>query len=228
MSKHKPQTEEELKADTEQPVQADPSDIEEVVSADVGASVSEDVAAAISGDEAATPASDEIEVELEKAKTEAAENMDKFLRAAAELENARRRAEIDVTNAHKYGLDKFASEMLIVRDSLEQAKALDLGNGNDAIKNDPMLGKMLEGIDLTLKQLDSVFEKFNLSIIDPQGEKFDPEQHQAMSMLESDEMDPNHVLQVIQKGCMLNDRLLRPAMVILAKEKSDNNQVDGT
>jgi molecular chaperone GrpE len=224
MSKRKPQEGEELKAGTEQPIPAEQSDGEEVVSE---TSVSEDVAAAINGDEAAQ-ASDDIEIELEKAKTEAAENMDKFMRAAAELENTRRRAQIDVANAHKYALDKFATEILMVRDSLEQARVLEATGDADALSQDAAVGKMLEGIDLTLKQLDSVFEKFQLSIIDPQGEKFDPEKHQAMSLLESDEADPNHVLQVIQKGCMLNDRLLRPAMVIVAKEKSDDNQVDGS
>jgi len=182
MSKRKPQAEEELKAGTEQPVPAEQSDGEEVVSEDVGASVSEDVAAAINGDEAAAQASDEIEVELENAKTEAAENMDKFMRAAAELENTRRRAQIDVANAHKYALDKFATEILMVRDSLEQARVLEAGSDADAVSQNAPLGKMLEGIDLTLKQLDSVFEKFQLSIIDPQGEKFDPEKHQAMSL----------------------------------------------
>lgn len=169
----------------------------------------------------------ELDSELEQLRAEAADNLDKYLRAVAELENVRRRAEIDIANAHKYALDKFAPEVMTVRDSLEQARAANVDNSQSG-QADPLLEKMLEGIDLTVKQLDNVFQKFQLSILDPIGEKFDPELHQALSMIESDEVAPNHVLNVVQKGCMLNDRLLRPAMVVIAKEKSDQNQVIDT
>lgn len=153
-----------------------------------------------------------LHAELEQARAEAADHKDKFMRARAEVDNIRRRAEIDVANAHKYGIEKFAGEVLSVRDSLELARAVDLSAGDEQA-----LSKMHEGLDLTLRQMDAVFEKFGLLVLDPQGEKFDPERHQAMSMVESDEVAPNHILTVVQKGCLLNDRLLRPAMVIIAK-----------
>ena len=153
-----------------------------------------------------------LQAELEQARLEAADHKDKFIRARAEVDNMRRRAELDVANAHKFGIEKFAGEVLTVRDSLELARAVDLSAGDEQA-----LSKMHEGLDLTLKQLDAVFDKFGLTVLDPQGEKFDPERHQAMSMVESDEVQPNHILTVVQKGCLLNERLLRPAMVIIAK-----------
>lgn len=157
---------------------------------------------------------DELQTALEQAQAEAADAKDKMLRAAAEAENIRRRAESDVANAHKFAIEKFASEVLAVRDSLELALAVEIQDvDNEA------LTKMREGIDLTLKQLDSTFEKFNLTVLDPTGEKFNPEHHQAMSMVESEEHDPNHVVTVVQKGCLLHDRLIRPAMVMVSKSK---------
>ena len=150
--------------------------------------------------------------ELEHARAAAAENMDKFIRAKAESENIQRRAQIDIANAHKYAVEKFANELLSVRDSLELAKTVDIKEDNTE-----MLSKMQEGLELTLKQMDDVFAKFQLQIIDPLGEKFDPERHQAISVADSAEVAPNHVLNVVQKGYLLNDRLLRPAMVVIAK-----------
>ena len=150
--------------------------------------------------------------ELEHVRQEAAESLDKYLRAKAEVENTRRRAEIDVTNARKFGIERFATELLAVRDSLELARTVDIQQENQSA-----LEKMHEGLDLTLKLLDSVFEKFTLTVIDPQGEKFDPERHQAMSVVENTTVPPGHVVQVIQKGYMLHQRLLRPAMVMVAK-----------
>lgn len=155
--------------------------------------------------------------ELEMANVRATEFQDRYLRAMAEADNARRRAEQDVANAHKYAIDKFAVEVLSVRDSLELARAVEIKSDDSEA-----LAKMHEGIDLTLKQIDSVFEKFNLVVMNPQGEKFDPEYHQAMSMVESDDVEPNHILTVVQKGCLLNDRLIRPAMVIVARAKVEN------
>lgn len=162
---------------------------------------------------------EKLEQELAHARAAAAENMDKFVRAKAESENIQRRAQIDIVNAHKYAIEKFATELLSVRDSLELAQKVDI-NAN----NDDMLNTMHEGLGLTLKQLEGVFEKFNLQVIDPMGEKFDPERHQAMSMVETEDVAPNHVVTVVQKGCVLNDRLLRPAMVVIAKAKSEENQ----
>jgi len=157
----------------------------------------------------------DIKAELDAAKAQAAENLDKFLRARAELENARRRAEIDLANAHKYAIERFAGELLAVRDSLELARTVDI-----AKEDKVALQKMHEGLDLTLKLMDDAFRKFNLTIIDPTGAKFDPEKHHAISIVESDEIPANHVVNVMQKGWMLHERVLRPAMVVVAREPS--------
>jgi molecular chaperone GrpE len=150
--------------------------------------------------------------EIEQARLQATENLDKFLRSKAETENVRRRAETDVANAHKYAIERFAVEMLAVKDSLERARAVQVQEGA------PLVEKMFEGLDLTLKLMDSIFQKFSLIPVEPQkGDKFDPEKHQAMSMLESAELPANHVVATVQKGYILNDRLLRPAMVIVSK-----------
>lgn len=155
-----------------------------------------------------------LDAELEVARQEAAEHLDKFLRAKAEAENIRRRAEIDSANARKYALERFAGELLAVRDSLDLARTVELqGDSADAIK------KMQEGLALTLKLMDDIFTKFSLIQIDPKNEKFDPERHQAISVVETDEFEPNRVVTVVQKGYMLHDRVLRPAMVIVSRAK---------
>jgi molecular chaperone GrpE len=158
------------------------------------------------------PEIDQLRAELEQARTEAGENLDRFLRAKAEAENTRRRAEVDVTAAHKYALDRFAAEIISVRDSLDLARMVELPKDTS-----PAVQKMHEGLDLTLKLLDSVFQKFGVTLLDPKGQKFDPERHQAISMVDSVEVPPNHVVNVVQKGYLLNDRLLRPAMVVVAR-----------
>jgi molecular chaperone GrpE len=158
------------------------------------------------------PEIDQLRAELEQARTEAGENLDRFLRAKAEAENTRRRAEADVTAAHKYALDRFAAEIISVRDSLDLARMVELPKDTS-----PAVQKMHEGLDLTLKLLDSVFQKFGVTLLDPKGQKFDPERHQAISMVDSVEVPPNHVVNVVQKGYLLNDRLLRPAMVVVAR-----------
>jgi molecular chaperone GrpE len=156
----------------------------------------------------------QLQSELEAARAKAAEDLDKFLRAKAEAENVQRRAQVQVANARKYGIERFAAELLTVRDSLELARTVDIQQ-----ENQTALEQMHEGLDLTLKLMDSAFQKFSLTVIDPQGEKFDPEKHQAMSMVESDEIAPGYVVQVVQKGYLLHDRLLRPAMVLVAKAR---------
>lgn len=174
-------------------------------------------AEATAGETAAAPPApagelDTLRAELEAARAQAAENLDKFLRARAETENVRRRAEADVASAHKFAIERFALEMLAVKDSLERAKAVDLQAAGGALE------KMLEGIDLTLRLMDSIFQKFALVEINPaRGEKFDPERHQAMSMQESTEVPPQHVVSTLQRGYLLNGRLLRPALVLVAK-----------
>lgn len=162
---------------------------------------------------AAGPDLGALQAELAAARADAAEAKDKFLRAKAETENIRRRAEADVANAHKYGIERFALEMLAVRDSLELAKGVDRGQTG-------IVDKVLEGVELTLKLMDSGLEKFGLTVVDPAGQKFDPALHQAMTMQETDAAEPNHVVQVMQKGCLLNGRLLRPALVVVAKAKA--------
>lgn len=155
----------------------------------------------------------QLQAELEKARAEAAENLDRFLRARAEAENMRKRAELDLAATRKYAIERFAAEILAVRDSLELARTVELPQ--DSL---PAVQKMHEGLDLTLKLLDDIFRKFGLVLVDPKGEKFDPERHQAISMVESAEVPPGHVVNVVQKGFLLNDRLLRPAMVVVARE----------
>lgn len=174
-----------------------------------------------------------LRAELEAVRTQASENLDKFMRAKAETENVRRRAETDVASSHKFAIERFALEMLAVKDSLERARdmqgSISAAGGRtpgaatvDLKTSDAALEKMFEGIDLTLKLMDSIFQKFALTEISPAiGDKFDPEKHQAMSAQDSAEVPPNHVLMVLQKGYLLNNRLLRPALVIVAKAPAE-------
>jgi molecular chaperone GrpE len=143
---------------------------------------------------------------LQEAERKAREHHDAWLRAKAEADNVRKRAQIDVANAHKYALEGFASDLLPVKDSLEATLAADKAT----------LEALRSGVELTLKQLANVFEKASLKEINPVGEKFDPHRHQAISMLPSDR-EPNTVINVLQKGYLLNDRVIRPALVTVAK-----------
>jgi molecular chaperone GrpE len=154
----------------------------------------------------------QLQAELEKARAEAAENLDRFMRARAEAENMRKRAELDLAATRKFAIERFASEIIAVRDSLELARMVELPQDSN-----PAVQKMHEGLDLTLKLLDDIFRKFGLTLVDPAGQKFDPERHQAISMVDSAEIPPGHVVNVVQKGFLLNDRLLRPAMVVVAR-----------
>lgn len=163
--------------------------------------------ATVPGDPAAEtmPSLEEL---LKKAELAAQEHHDAWLRAKAEADNIRKRAQTEVANAHKFAVENFASELLAVKDSLEAALATD----NAAVEN------LKSGIELTLKQLNSVFGKFNLSEINPAGEKFDPHRHQAISTVESD-AEPNTVVQVLQKGYLLHERVVRPALVTVSRQK---------
>lgn len=145
---------------------------------------------------------------LKKAELDAAEHYDAWLRAKAEGENIRKRAQLDIANAHKYAVENFSTEILAVMDSLEAALAVE-NSTVEAYKS---------GVELTLKQLTTAFEKFNIKQIDPQGAKFDPHLHQAMCMVDS-ELPHNTVVQVMQKGYLLNDRVIRPALVSVSKGK---------
>ena len=143
---------------------------------------------------------------LQAAERQAAEHHDAWLRAKAETENVRRRAAEDVEKARKFAVENFANELLAVKDSLEAALAA----------TSPSVDNLKDGVELTLKQLVAAFGKFNLNDIDPLGEKFDPHQHQAIQVIESDQ-PANTVVTVLQKGYRLNDRTLRPALVMVAK-----------
>ncbi|MEW6331841.1 MAG: nucleotide exchange factor GrpE [Pseudomonadota bacterium] len=158
----------------------------------------------------------QLQAELEKVRAEAAENLDRFMRARAEAENMRKRAELDLAATRKFAIERFASEIIAVRDSLELARMVELPQGSL-----PAVQKMHEGLDLTLKLLDDIFRKFGLTLVDPAGQKFDPERHQAISMVDSAEVPAGHVVTVVQKGFLLNDRLLRPAMVVVARAAAD-------
>ncbi|MBT9432223.1 nucleotide exchange factor GrpE [Candidatus Sodalis endolongispinus] len=138
---------------------------------------------------------------------------DSVLRAKAEMENVRRRSEQDVEKAHKFALERFAGELLPVIDNLE--RALDMSD-----KSNTELASTIEGIELTLKSLLDAVRKFGLDVVGDTHVPFNPEVHQAMTMLESDEHEPNHVMMVMQKGYTLNGRLIRPAMVAVSKAKS--------
>ncbi len=149
-------------------------------------------------------------LELQDAREKADQYWNKLLLSQADIENLKRRHQRDLENAHKYALENFLKELFPVKDSMEL--------GINAAQQQTDVDKLREGIELTLKQLLAVFEKFGVEEINPLGEKFNPEQHQAMSMQVSDEYEPNTVITVYQKGFTLNKRLLRPAMVVVAKK----------
>lgn len=147
---------------------------------------------------------------LQDAQAKADDYWNQLLRARAEMSNLQRRAERDLENAHKYGLEKFAAELLPVVDGLEMG----LSAAMDADKIDPV--KLREGMELTLKLLRASLEKFGVRAVDPAGEKFNPALHQAMAVQPAPGAEPNTVLAVYQKGYLLNDRLIRPAMVVVS------------
>ncbi len=149
------------------------------------------------------------EAELAEAKAKAEENWNLYLRAAAEAENVRKRAMRDVENAHKFALENFGRELLAVVDSLEMGLAA--ADNADA-------AALRDGSEATCKLLKTTLERFGIAEVDPEGEPFDPEFHEAMSMMPSENVEPGSVAQVIQKGYALNGRLLRPARVIVAAE----------
>lgn len=159
--------------------------------------------------EAVEPTDGSPEDPLAAAEAKASENWDRYLRAAAEMENIRKRARRDVENARKYALENFGRDILAVKDSLEMGiQAADKADAES----------LLAGKEATLKLLATTLERFGIQEVDPVGEPFDPERHEAMTMQPSADMEPGSVLAVIQKGYALNGRLLRPAMVVVAAE----------
>jgi molecular chaperone GrpE len=162
-------------------------------------------------DSGANPAIDptaDLTIKLATAEAAAASAKDEWLRAKAETENIRRRAAEDVLKAQKFGVEKIADSLLAVKDSLDAALKVE----------SPSVEAYKQGVELTARQLTSVFEKFSIQEVDPMGQKFDPARHQAIAAVES-EQEPNTVVSVMQKGYTLHDRVLRPALVAVSKAK---------
>nr|WP_186408856.1 nucleotide exchange factor GrpE [Candidatus Accumulibacter aalborgensis] len=170
--------------------------------------MSETFQAALEGNPAANNAPS-LEETLREAELKAAEFHDSWLRAKAETENVRRRAQEDIAKAAKFAIDRFARDLLAVKDSLEAALATDAGT----------VDSFRSGTELTLRQLAAAFDKAAVTEVNPCGDKFDPHRHQAISVVES-EQEPNTVVTVLQKGYLLADRVLRPALVVVAKSSS--------
>lgn len=149
-----------------------------------------------------------LEEQLRRAEQQVQENLESWLRAKAETENLRKRAQADIASAHKYAVENLAESLLPVRDSLEAALAIE----------NVTLESLKSGVELTLRQLNAVFEKSNLREINPVNEKFDPHRHQAMTMV-AHAGEPNQVVSVMQKGYLLHERVIRPALVTVSKAK---------
>ncbi len=156
---------------------------------------------------------------LEDARDKADEHWNQCLHLQADIENLRKRSERDLANAHKFALERFAQELLPVRDSLEMGIAAFAAENAES-------NKLSEGVELTLQMLTTALEKFGISEVNPQDERFNPDYHQAMSIQERADVEPNTVVTVVQKGYLLHDRLIRPAMVIVSRapEASDTEQ----
>ena len=167
-----------------------------------------DAAIASAAETAGTDTLPSLAEQLRQAELKAAEHHDAWLRAKAETENVRRRAQDDIAKASKFAADKFAQAMLPVKDSLEAALATE----------NATLETFKQGVELTLKQLVSAFQSANVTEVNPVGEKFDPNKHQAISAIEADG-EPNTVINVLQKGYLLNERVMRPALVVVSKAK---------
>ncbi len=170
------------------------------------------------GDNGVAPDADnaaEASEELEQLRREARENHENYLRAMAEVENVRRRGEREVANAHKFGLEKFVAELLPVRDSLEMG--LKAGEQEQAD-----VAALREGTELTLRMLGQVLEKFGVEEVNPKGEPFNPERHEAVTTLQTSEAEPDTVVEVMQKGYLLNERVVRPAMVVVARPPAES------
>ncbi|AOJ37062.1 MULTISPECIES: nucleotide exchange factor GrpE [Burkholderia] len=168
----------------------------------------EDIGSEKQAAQGAAPAAEAADAALAEAQAKVAELQESFLRAKAETENVRRRAQDDVSKAHKFAIESFAEHLLPVLDSLEAAV-------NDTSGD---ITKVREGVELTLRQLTSALEKGRVVALNPVGEKFDPHQHQAISMVPADQ-EPNTVVTVLQKGYTIADRVLRPALVTVAQPK---------
>jgi molecular chaperone GrpE len=161
-----------------------------------------------------------LQVALDAANARADEYRNDMLRARAELDNVQKRTAREIANAHKYALERFLIDLLPVKDSLDLGHAAATGSSE--------IATLREGMELTLKLLDAVLEKHGVHGLDPVGEPFNPELHQAMSVQGSTEVAPGTVVTVVQKGYVLNERLLRPAMVIVAKRPDEDTGAEGS
>lgn len=191
------------------------SDQEQQEQVDVNEGLEEDQVTLDSADQAGGQGSDDLTVEalqgqIEALKEELVQAQEQSLRAAAEAQNARRRAEQDVEKAHKFGLEKFVGDMLVVADNLE--RSVEAAN-TDGVE----ISSVIEGIELTLKSLVDGLSRHKVDQVYPEGEPFDPQLHQAMTMVEQADVEPNTVINVFQKGYTLHGRLVRPAMVVVSK-----------
>ena len=160
----------------------------------------------------------DLQIKLEEALARADDNYDQLLRNKAELDNVRKRSQRELENAHKYAIEKFVNELIPVIDSMEL--------GQQAAETATDIEKLKEGMDMTTNMFYQLLEKFDIESINPQGDNFDPEFHQAMSIQESAEVPPNSVMAVMQKGYTLAGRLLRPAMVMVSKAPEENTEKD--
>jgi molecular chaperone GrpE len=180
----------------------------------------EDVLSEFGGEEPAVSTGEvtdhaELTALLEDARGKADEHWDQVVRLQAEMDNLRKRSERDLANAHKFALERFANELLPVRDSLEMGLAAFDVEGADS-------DKLREGMALTLQMLTGAMDKVAIKEVNPQDERFNPDFHQAMTMQERDDVEPNTVVTVVQKGYILNERLIRPAMVVVSKAPGAN------
>ena len=190
-------------------IAAQPANAQHAAELGIAAGLDAAAAAADTAPENGIDSMPSLEEALRQAELKAAEHHDAWLRAKAETENMRRRAQDDIAKASKFAAEKFATAMLPVKDSLEAALAVE----------NQTVDKIREGVELTLRQLVSAFEGAKLAEENPLGQKFDPNKHQAISMVEAD-AEPNTVVTVLQKGYLLNERVIRPAMVMVAKAKN--------
>jgi molecular chaperone GrpE len=199
----------------EEAMSEDKPENEELVSEEASAAQSDAVEneAAIEANGAEQPQDEasQLRAQLEAAEVTAGQARDELLRVQAEMQNLRRRTEQDIEKAHKYGQEKFSIELLAVMDNLERAAAASEASEDEAVK------AIQEGVALTLKGFADCFARFNIEAVDPQGEPFDPQLHQAMSIQESPDAEPNTVIAVMQKGYTLHGRVIRPAMVMVSK-----------
>ncbi|MCS5579891.1 MAG: nucleotide exchange factor GrpE [Gammaproteobacteria bacterium] len=161
---------------------------------------------------------EEVLEKLVEEKEGAARARDDLLRVQAEMQNLRRRTEQDIEKAHKYGQEKFSIELLTVMDNLERALAAASDREDETVK------AIYEGVDLTLKSFTDCFNRFHIGSVDPMGEPFDPQLHQAVTILENSDVEPNTVIEVMQKGYTLHGRVIRPAMVVVSKEPESENK----